>query len=60
MNNIWNFEEASENVDNDLESLEYQEVRESRNCTNLSEDATYDFHILDNNARILYSRGYFH
>lgn len=57
MNNIWNFEEASEDVGSDLESLEYQEVRASRN---FSEDATYDFHILDTNARILYSRGYLH
>lgn len=49
-----------EDVESELESLEYREIREFRNCTNHNEDATYEFHILDINARILYSNGYLH
>lgn len=60
MANIWDLVEATEEVGGDLESLEYWEIRGSRNSTNRRDDATYEFNINDTKAGILYSSSYLH
>lgn len=60
MNNIFGFSESTAEVISNLKGLVYWEIRESLNFINYSEDAIYDFHINDINARILYSSSYLH
>lgn len=60
MNNIWELKQTSEDVIRDIESFEYREIKETHSTQDTSEDATYNFHILDTNAKILYSKGYIH
>lgn len=57
MNKIFELGTTDYYYDDDIESLEYREVRHE-NSDNSMENATYHFFIQDTNSNILYSNGY--
>lgn len=57
MNKIFELDNTDYFYDDDIESLEYREVRHE-NSDSSAENATYHFFIQDTNANILYSNGY--
>ena len=57
MNRIFELDNVDYYYDDNIESLEYREVRRE-NSGNSMENATYNFFIQDTNANILYSNGF--